>query len=386
VDPEAAGILREIAERILADESGTVTCATEAVRLNRAGVLSPSDYRNVMYGRGPKGRTWTALAIKGMLTSEAALGFQLYEGRPVLGPDGRPRRIAEPLWDRATHEALKAKTAPKRAGSRAPRGIRLLSGRAMCATCRAPLYLSGRPLQYRCTGRVRGLPGSQHCKPSPGMLVTKLDDAVASYFLAEFGDKPLMMRKFDEGTSYGSQITELEAYRRRLRDDRAAGMYDAPDDVEWYREAYASCGAELETLRALPEQPSGMRWVPTGETLADQWAKAAGDVRRRREILATYGVSVLLWPNGSTLRMLIHHFKPEAIIGALDAIEFARSETPEARKQRKAREALGWQLLGPARMIQLERQAGGSSNARYAELIKQELDAEGIGPEVHAIR
>jgi hypothetical protein len=47
----------------------------------------------------------------------------MHEGRPVIGEDGRPVRIAEPLWDRATHDALVAKTAPKRPGIRAPKGV-----------------------------------------------------------------------------------------------------------------------------------------------------------------------------------------------------------------------------------------------------------------------
>jgi DNA invertase Pin-like site-specific DNA recombinase len=43
IDPVAAEIIREVAERILADETGKVTCATEAARLTRAGVPSPAD-------------------------------------------------------------------------------------------------------------------------------------------------------------------------------------------------------------------------------------------------------------------------------------------------------------------------------------------------------
>ena len=64
-----------------------------------------------------KGGTWTGYALKHILLSEAALGYLLHEGRPVTGADGRPVRIAEPLWDRATHDALVKATAPKRTAS-----------------------------------------------------------------------------------------------------------------------------------------------------------------------------------------------------------------------------------------------------------------------------
>ena len=64
LDPMAGEILQEIAERILSDETFAVTCATETVRLNRAGIFSPDDCRAVMYGREPKGTRWTRTASR----------------------------------------------------------------------------------------------------------------------------------------------------------------------------------------------------------------------------------------------------------------------------------------------------------------------------------
>lgn len=68
------------------------------------------------------------------LCSEAALEYLVHGGRSVIGADGRPVRIAEPLWDRATHNALVKATAPKRDGKRAPKGMRLLTEAAFCGT------------------------------------------------------------------------------------------------------------------------------------------------------------------------------------------------------------------------------------------------------------
>ena len=70
-------------------------------------------------------------------------GISCTAGRPVLGADGRPVRIAEPLWDRATHDALVKATAPKRDGKRAPKGMRLLTGAAFCGNCGARLHVTG---------------------------------------------------------------------------------------------------------------------------------------------------------------------------------------------------------------------------------------------------
>ena len=167
IDPVAAEVIREVAERILAadDEDAKITCATEAARLTRAGIPSPSDRLAQLYGRPIAGKPWTAKTVKHILCSEAALGYLMHDGRPVIGADGKPTRIAEPLWDRVTHNALVAKTAPRRSGSRAPKGVRLLSGIAFCGNCGTRLYLTGRrggdggyTGAYGCTARVRGIP------------------------------------------------------------------------------------------------------------------------------------------------------------------------------------------------------------------------------------
>ena len=144
LDEVGAEIIREVARRILADETGKITIGTEAVRLTREGIPSPGDRRAQLYGRPVKGGPWTGHTLKHILCSEAALGYLMHGGRPVLGADGRPVRLAEPLWDRATHDALVKATAPKRDGTRAPKGMRLLTGAAFCGNCGARLHVTGR--------------------------------------------------------------------------------------------------------------------------------------------------------------------------------------------------------------------------------------------------
>ena len=309
IDPEAAAVIRDVASRILDDESGTITVATEAARLNRAGVLSPKDHRAVMYGREPSGGTWTPSKLKFILTSPAALGYLMHQGKPVLGPDGHPVQMAEPLWDEATRTALIEKLAPKRPKDekedRAPRGVRLLAGRVYCGTCHARMYVGGtgpkdnRRMLYHCTGRILGLPNSQHCKPAPSMAAVKLEKTVTEKFLARWGDTPLLRREFDPGTGYAARIAELERDRARLESDRAAGLYDRPADAERFRENYKRMGAEIDRLSALPDRPAAMTWVRTGQSVADQWHAAADDAERR-EILATYHVKVVLYPDDGT--------------------------------------------------------------------------------------
>ncbi|WP_370091724.1 recombinase family protein [Streptacidiphilus sp. MAP12-20] len=308
VDLPAHAVISEVAQRILADETGKITVHSEAARLTRAGVPAPSDRRAQLYGRPLKGTPWNAKSLRAILTSDAALGYLMHQGRPVTGPDGKPRRIADPLWDAATHRALGEKLSPKRDGARTPKGAHRLSGLSWCGNCGARLYIAGRsagaPPAYGCTGRVRGIPASQHCQPAPMMAVPLLDQAVEAWFLAEYGTGQVMAKVYDPGTGYASEIKELEASRARLREDRAAGLYDAADDAQWFRTRYAQLGQEITELRALPEREPGMRMVPTGQSIAQAWA-AAEDDAVRREMLNEYDVRVVLHSGQAPKRYVI---------------------------------------------------------------------------------
>ena len=312
LDPHSSKVARKIAARILsAGPDEKITPATEAVRLNRAGELTPGDYEAVEYGRKPKGATWTAKTIEQILTSYASVGYLTHDGLPVIGKDGNRVRLCEGLWDDATRLALIEKIKPKREGSRAPKSKRLLSGRVQCGQCGVTHYLSGRPLQWRCTGRVRGLQVSKKCAPSPGMLVTKLDALVTSFFLTRFGPTPIMKRIFDPGSGHAGRIAELEADQARLQGDRDAGLYDEPEREAWFRKTYKAKSDELAELKEAPTREAKMRSVPTGETVADQWERS--DAIERREILASYGVHVEMYPDGHSPRLWIHTLDPNTL-------------------------------------------------------------------------
>ena len=332
-DQEAAEVLWQAKERLLTDDTGRITVATEAARLNRAAVLSPADRRAVLYGREPKGRRWTAKGLKGILTSEAALGYLLHEGRPVIGTDGEPIRIAPPLWDAATRDALIEKTAPKRTGSRAPKGLQLCSGLAFCGVCGGRLYITGLR-SYGCTGRVMGLPSSAGCRPAPTMHVREMDERVAAYFLDRFGAIDPMRRVFDPGTGHAARIAELETSRKRLRADREAGLYDSADDTVWYQETYSRLSAEISDLKRLPDRPAGWHWEKTGHTYAERWAQAS-DNTGRRELLARYQVKIVLYPTGHRRgRLWIHTLDPMTEAEAIEECERADQERAEAAADR----------------------------------------------------
>ncbi|MBS2967030.1 zinc ribbon domain-containing protein [Actinocrinis puniceicyclus] len=247
----------------------------------------------------------------------------------MIGANGEPIRIAPPLWDAATRDALIAKTAPKRTGSRAPKGLQLCSGLAFCGVCGTRLYRTG-TRAYGCTGRVMGLPGSAQCRPAPTMQVEEMDQRVTAFFLERFGMIDPMQRVFDPGTGHAARIAELEANRKRLRVDREAGLYDSPEDTAWYQGTYMRICGEITQLKTLPDRAAGWHWEKTGRTYAQRWAESP-DNSGRRELLARYSVKIVLYPTGHRQgRLWIHTLDPITEAVAIGECERMDREQAEA--------------------------------------------------------
>ncbi|QDY79304.1 recombinase family protein [Streptomyces qinzhouensis] len=319
LEEHSAEVLRDVARRILLDTTDKTTPYSEAARLTLAGELAPVDWLANQYGREPKGIAWGGKSLHDMLVSEAALGYLMHQGRPVLDKSGKPYRVGSPLWDRATHIALKAKLAasPKRTmKSRTPRApqqkTRLSGGIATCGNCGENMYRNGTTSKgkypaYRCTARNRGIPGSQHCgrklgaPKAPGTFASpiiaraELDSIVERWFLDRFGTALLMKSVYDPGSGHAAAIAELEAARARLRDDRQAGIYDSPDDAEWFRTRFADIGREIAELKKLPDRPAGWTSVPTGKTVTDEWHATTTEAAKR-EMLEAHGIQVVVYP------------------------------------------------------------------------------------------
>ncbi|WP_261400418.1 MULTISPECIES: recombinase family protein [unclassified Streptomyces] len=302
--PHASEVIREVARRILADPE-KVTPSSEAARLTRRGELSPGDHRAVMYGRQPTGAPWRSSSIREILMSEAALGYLMHGGKPVLDAEGHPRKVAEPLWDRSTHEALKRvlrqRGLARPAQDRQTSHGYLLTSLSECGQCHGPLrmHTESKPKsggqRYLCKARVEGVPRAANCRPAPSINKMHLDEWIESWFLAEFGEGVIMERVYEPGNGVRERIDELRAARQRLRSDRDSGLYDAPDDADWFRSRYAAMGRELEKLEREPVREPGMVMRPTGETVEDRWFKAP-DNQARKEILREFGVLVTIWP------------------------------------------------------------------------------------------
>ncbi|WP_044365334.1 recombinase family protein [Streptomyces natalensis] len=301
-EEDAAEIIRNVARRILVDQTGEITENTEAARLTREGLLSPEDRKRVLYGRKPQVSPWPGASLARILMSKSALGYLIHKDEPVLDEaTGKPIRIGPELWNYATHRALVKKLTPKgKRRIRSANNAYLLTKRIVCGNCHNRMYVArGRSKNaWACRSKFKGL---TDCAPAPNIRMEEIDALVEGWFLEEFGSGMIMETVYVPGNGVADLVEEVEATRARLRSDREAGLYDSADDQEWFRSRYASLGRELEGLRQQPETTGGMVRRPTGKTIEDAWHEAADDAGRR-EILAGFGVVISVWPDSSPVR------------------------------------------------------------------------------------
>jgi len=88
IDPVAFEVIQEVARRILADETGKITVATEAVRLNREGIPSPADRLAQLYGRPLKGAATSSFLGRGECGDQVAHRAAHSRGHPHSYQDG----------------------------------------------------------------------------------------------------------------------------------------------------------------------------------------------------------------------------------------------------------------------------------------------------------
>ncbi|MGP4112690.1 hypothetical protein ACTWP5_17485 [Streptomyces sp. 4N509B] len=149
--------------------------------------------------------------------------------------------------------------------------------------------------------------------------MASLDKLVEAWFLEKYGHGAIVESVYDAGNGVTDRIAEVKASQQRLRADREVGLYDGPEDSQWFRERYVELSRELRELENEPQRPPGMVLRPTGETVEARWRKSP-DVQARKEILMDFGVRVTVFPASSPVRWV-----PEII----DREELAPGRTVE---------------------------------------------------------
>jgi len=155
---------------------------------------------------------------------------------------------------------------------------------------------------YICTARVRGIPRSADCKPSPAMTIANMEAAVTAYFLDRFGPTPVMRRVFRSG-QWARRARPL-AWRPTAGDCARTALQacsTARTDAAWFPRAVRPHGAE--------SWENGARRTGTpGRNAVDHDRAHRGPTSGAKppiplpggDLLATYGVKAVLYPRGAT--------------------------------------------------------------------------------------
>lgn len=220
----------------------------------------------------------------------------------------------EPCNLRRAPEKLRLSRKPT--AKRAQSGTHLVSEIAECGNCAYRLYRTGNPVAMTCKSRPRGL---TDCEPSPTIHVSILEGAVTNRFLANYGDHMFMETVYDPGNGNEEKLEGLRAARRRLRDDREAGLYDDAEDAEWFQSRYASFDVRHQEDGGGAHPARGHGLSSDGTNRRDgvergpgrrRTAQAAARVRSQDRSVAGGPHSALrdhfVWPGGKT-RPLFHY-------------------------------------------------------------------------------
>lgn len=268
---EEAGIVREVTDRILSEES----LSRIAADLTARGI--PTSKSPARRGVGTERGRWTVSTIRALWSSDLLLGRVRHRGDLVRDADGLPRSVWPPLVDLDTLERLRARLTPAQPRPQRRRASRLLSGLAYCDVCDSKLYVTttGQRAAYACGSSWNGT----DC-PSPKITAEPLERFVVERFLALVGDLPEFETVERVHGPSPAALREIEAALReateRLLDDDA--------DMVAVAQRINALKAQRATLRAQPSEIT-VEEVPTGRTRAEAWTASLDDAQRRALLL-----------------------------------------------------------------------------------------------------
>ncbi|MEU1641421.1 recombinase family protein [Micromonospora zamorensis] len=316
-DRDAAAVVREAADRVLAGES----LYRIANDFNARGVPTRSA---ILLREGRTRRTkaspWSTHTLSQVLLNPATVGRSVYRGELIRDDDGMPRQLWAPIlplddWHqlRATLEANGDGTQGR---GRRVRAARLLSGIAQCAGCGRVLYASSRKHSsgnnvptYACAARRNG----QGCQ---GVAITAepAERHVEWEFLSLVGHWPVtevVTVVVDDGRRADVEAAISETARQ---------MTERGADVAGLAARLAELHAAREALPATAV--TEVRRLETGRTFAEEWQ--ARDVDGRRALLVSAGACVVVHRAAVPGRKLFDASRIDLQLGEFDDPEAQR--------------------------------------------------------------
>ena len=276
-DVEAQRIINEAAKRFLAGSSLTKI----AKDFNDEGIQTR------------RGGRWVTSTVRRVLSHPGMQGLKTYKDKIVLGANGEPVRVGPPTFDDQTWDRLRSELAQRTSEPRNRRHtINPLLGVVICATCganlaqRAHLSRRGTGVTYRYYACGRA---PRACK---GVSI-KADDAeqlVEELFLETHADRRIKERIWRAGSDNSAELEQTKRTIESLREDRALGLFTAPEDELMFRQQMKALIAKRDSLNEMPVVRAGWVDVETDQTYGEVWPDAT--VEAKRKMLTDAGVTL----------------------------------------------------------------------------------------------
>lgn len=307
VDPEAAAIVRDCAEKLTKHGASMTGLMHD---LNARGVLPPADHARQRDGRKTRGTKWSTTTLRDVMISPAARGFLVHAAPgkprsalnllPVLDAKGEPHRVGPELLDADTWATVREVTDRRAVGrGKARTGKALLLHVAACSECSGPMYHQKRLVKgvdystYVCKNGV----GKTGIHASNIIQASRLDTQVEAEFIKTFGRFGLMIEIATGGQDVSREIHETEEALDNLSGNLSA-LPAGGRAAQTVIGQIAALEEKLETLLIADAVPTRTEWVRTGKSLADEWA--ARDKDGRNAMLRDFGAAATVTPMPKT--------------------------------------------------------------------------------------
>ncbi|MGW5053226.1 recombinase family protein [Actinokineospora sp. NPDC004072] len=288
LDQYAVKVLHKLSEQARQGTGLSAMCRW----LNENHVVSPRD-RQLQLSAERRGHDPGSVELKGYEWNVTVLR------RLLEHPDLVEFGIFEPAEQAEISAKLDEKARRKSRGSNQPYPF---SGVLVCADCLEPLWhriatakrtaKDGSTVSYlynywQCPTRQHG----------PAMRVEVIEPMAEQTFYRLFAMVPVRERIVLPPTSHANEIAKLE--REYSRAMTAVAKATTPADRRRVMDEGDRILRDIDTLRALPADPGGVRWVPTDRTWQEELAGLSPEDRRLRWLELGYRFAVRKNPDGT---------------------------------------------------------------------------------------
>ncbi|QBP30514.1 serine integrase [Mycobacterium phage Charm] len=280
-------VLHRIADEVLSGNSLVSIC----VKLNDEGVLSPSDRTRVRAKKEPEGSKWRPLTMKRLLTSPSTQGIKMAKERPVLDAQGEPVRVGPESFDAETWKQLGIELADRATEpSKRRHSTNPLLGVAKCAICGLNMRQHGKTTKYG-SYRYYNCIGHPIACPKVSIVAETAEDAVYSIFLNSHSGRRVKERVWQAGSDHSAELDQTLRTIESLREDRAAGLFNDPEDAKMYQQQMAALLSKRTALSDAPIIKAGWVEMETDRTYGEVWESSTEEEKRKMLVDA----GVVLW-------------------------------------------------------------------------------------------